>query len=119
MHMKIIRKFADARHGWRGLRAVWREEWHFKYQVAFATSAFLIAFFLGAYAYELVLLFCTLCITLASEVINTAIEDVCNRIQPEFEEAIGAIKDMAQAFVILSALPSLAVFLWIVLPRLA
>ncbi|MHB1086566.1 MAG: diacylglycerol kinase [Minisyncoccota bacterium] len=117
--MKIIRKFADARHGWRGLRAVWREEWHFKYQVGFAISMFTIAVLLGARTLDLVLLFSALSITLASEVINTAIEDVCNRIQPDFEEAIGAIKDMAQGFVLLSSLPSIALFLWIVITRIA
>ncbi len=106
------------RHGWRGLRAVWREEWHFKYQVAFALTMFGIALFLRASSLELILLFCALCIVLASEVINTAIEDVCNRIQPDFDEAIGAIKDMAQAFVLLSSLPSIALFLWIVIPRI-
>lgn len=119
MRMKIIRKFADARHGWRGLRTVWREEWHFKYQVAFTIIMFSIALFLRASSLELILLFCTLCIALAGEVINTAIEDVCNRIQPDFEEAIGAIKDMAQGFVLLSSLPCIALFLWIVIPRIA
>ncbi len=116
--MKIVRKFGDARHGWRGIRTVWSEEWHFKYQVAFASAAFLIAAVVGASIFELVLLFASLCMALGSEVINTAIEDIGNKINPDFDERIGAIKDMAQAFVILSSLPSIAIFLWIFVTRL-
>lgn len=117
--MKIIRKFGDARHGVRGLRTVWREEWHFKYQCAFAVMALATASLLGGSTSQLVLLFSTLCLALASEVINTAIEDICNKIQPGFDEKIGAIKDMSQAFVILVSLPAVAVFLWIVIPLVA
>lgn len=113
--MRIIKKFGDAKYGWRGLTAVWREEWHFKYQVSFAISALTIALIFGASAIQLVLLACFCCLALASEIANTAIEDIGNRINPDFDEQIGAIKDMAQAFVIVCSLPSLIVFLWILL----
>jgi len=116
--MKIIRKVGDMRHGWRGIRAVWREEWHFAYQVAAAASALFISYFLGASSFQMVLLFSMLSFALASEVINTAIEDICNKIEPAHDPTIGKIKDMAQAFVIISALPAFALFVWIVFHNL-
>lgn len=111
--MKMVRKFGDMRRGARGLIAVWREEWHFKYQLLMALVAFFLAVCVGADPYQLVVLFATLCVAVASEIINTAIEDICNRITPDFDERIGAIKDMSQAFVIVSALPALFVLCWI------
>lgn len=116
--MKILRKFGDARHGMRGLAAVWREEWHFKYQLLMALAAFVLALLVGADAYQLVLLAVTLLIAIASEIINTAIEDLGNRINPDFDEKIGAIKDISQAFVIVSAIPALIVLIWILASQL-
>lgn len=113
--MKIFRKFSDMRHGWRGVRAVWNEEWHFKYQVSFAALSLVLAYFLDATLFEWFLLLAFVSIALAAEIINTAIEDVCNRIQPEYDVKIGAIKDMAQAFVIVSSVPALSILLWILI----
>ena len=36
----------------------------------------------------------------------------------EFDERVGAIKDMAQAFVIVASMPAILVFLWIVVSAL-
>lgn len=117
--MKILRKFGDARHGLRGLATVWKEEWHFKYQLLMALTAILLALAVGAGALQLVLLTAALCIAIASEIINTAIEDLGNRINPDYDERIGAIKDMSQAFVIVSSMPSLIVLLWILATQLS
>ncbi len=117
--MKIFRKVGDIRHGWNGLKIVWKEEWHFPYQVTAAAGTLTVAFLLDAAGFELLLLFILLMFALASEVINTVVEDICNKIQPAFDEDIGKIKDMSQTFVILSSLPAVAAFLWIVVPRLA
>jgi len=116
--VKSLTKLHDMRHGWRGLKTVWQEEWHFKYQVAISLCILAIAFIIEASSLQLLALFVTICIALASEIINTAIEDIGNKINPAFDERIGAIKDMSQAFVILSSLPAVAVFVWIVSSRL-
>ncbi|MCR4325767.1 MAG: diacylglycerol kinase, partial [Patescibacteria group bacterium] len=115
--MKIFRKVGDIRNGFRGLCIVWREEWHFAYQIALATAGLLLAWLLGATPFTLVILFSFGCLVLAAEVINTAVEDICNKIEPDFDPKIGAIKDMAQAFVILCSMPYAALFLWIVIMR--
>ncbi|MDZ4226940.1 MAG: diacylglycerol kinase [Patescibacteria group bacterium] len=115
--MKIFRKAGDVRNGLRGLRIVWREEWHFAYQVGLAAAGILLAWILGAEPFFLVVLFSFGCLVLAAEVINTAVEDICNKIEPKFDQKIGDIKDMAQAFVILCSLPYVALFIWIVVER--
>ena len=111
--MKLIRKAGDIRHGWSGLRVVWREEWHFRYEIAATLGGIALAYALGAPSFALLLLMIFACLALSSEVINTAIEDLCNKIEPNFDPQIGAIKDMAQAFVILASLPYLLVLIWV------
>jgi diacylglycerol kinase (ATP) len=113
--MKILRKVGDIRNGFNGLRVVWREEWHFSYQVAAAVLGLPVAWLAGADGIQLVLLASFGCIALAGEVVNTAVEDICNKIQPEFDPHIGAIKDVAQAFVILSGAPYVLLLVWILI----
>ena len=116
--MKLLKKAGDLRYGWRGLRAVWREEWHFPYQIAALAGGFAILFLIDASNFELVLYGAFASIALGSEVINTVVEDLCNKIEPRFDTEIGKIKDMAQAFVILASLPVVVVFLSILVERL-
>lgn len=48
-------------------------------------------------------------LVLISEAINTALEKICDYIQPDFDSKIGLIKDIAAAAVWLSALLALVV----------
>lgn len=117
--MRIILKAGDVRHGLRGLKVVWREEWHFKYQCAGALAGFMIVWLIDASPFELLLYAAFASLALASEIANTAIEDICNKIEPNLDPQIGMIKDMAQAFVLAMSLPVVLVFLWIVIDHLA
>lgn len=45
---------------------------------------------------------------LAAELLNTTIESICDYIQPEFDEKIGVIKDVA------AAATGIAIFAWMV-----
>ncbi len=47
-------------------------------------------------------------VMLTAELLNTAIESLCDYIQPEFDEKIGMIKDVA------AAATGIAIFAWIV-----
>jgi diacylglycerol kinase (ATP) len=116
--MKLLRKANDIMNGLRGLKLVWKEEWHFRYEIAAVILGICIASALGMSPLEFVLLLSFGILALASEVANTAIEDVCNRITKEHDSRIGAIKDMAQAFVILCGIPFVALFVLIVLRNL-
>jgi diacylglycerol kinase len=61
-----------------------------------------------------------LCIAsvLITELINTAIEELCNKIQTEFDKDIGRIKDIAAGAVFLAAVLSTIVGLILFLPKI-
>jgi diacylglycerol kinase (ATP) len=46
---------------------------------------------------------------LSAEIINTSIEDLCNKVEPEYDPVIGKIKDTTGAFVLVAALGSVLV----------
>jgi len=59
-------------------------------------------------ALDVSLLVLATALMLAAELLNTAIESICDYIQPEFDEKIGVIKDVA------AAATGIAIFAWIV-----
>ena len=50
--------------------------------------------------------FCVIAIiiVLCAEIINTAIEDLCNKVEPNQDPVIGKIKDIMATFVLLSVI---------------
>jgi len=59
-------------------------------------------------ALDVSLLVLATALMLAAELLNTAIESICDYIQPEFDEKIGVIKDVA------AAATGIAIFAWMV-----
>ena len=92
MH-KFIKSFLWAING---LRTVWQEE------VALVIALF--AMWLRFSALEWILLFMCIAGVLAAEIINTAIEDLCDRVEYSHDPIIGKIKDTMAGFVLIVAL---------------
>ncbi len=93
----------------RGLRNTWREEINFRIEVLVMLC---LSFFIFYFKFSLAeTAFCLVAVTmvLSAEIINTAIEDLCNKIEPNHDPVIGKIKDTASAFVLVSTLGSIAV----------
>lgn len=92
--------------GWakNGLKTVWKEEKNFRLEIfaAFAFMAF--AAYLNFSLTEWVVVVAIITIVLGAEVVNTVIEDLCNKVEPKQDPAIGKIKDMAAGFALVASL---------------
>ncbi len=76
-----------------------------------------LAFFLTADAGKRIALVGTLVVILTVELLNTAIEKLCDRITRDDDVAIKRIKDMGSAAIFLSLLLAGAVWIWIAAER--
>lgn len=76
--------------------------------VALLINIFLI-FYLKLSTIDTVLIFIVSFGVLSAEIFNTAIEKICDIMQPEFDKRIGFIKDIAAGAVILMAILSVVV----------
>jgi diacylglycerol kinase (ATP) len=76
--------------------------------LAFFINAFLI-FYLGLSTIDTILVLIVSFGVLSAEIFNTAIEKICDIIQPEFDKRIGFIKDISAGAVILTAVLSVVV----------
>lgn len=92
-----------------GIRAAFRSEASFRTQACFAAAALLLLLITRPKPLWWALVALTSALVLAAELINTALEQVVDRLHPERHPLIGKAKDCAAGAVLLLSLAALAV----------
>jgi diacylglycerol kinase len=91
-------------NAFRGVFLMMRTERNFQIElVAFFINLFLIFYFKLSTVDTVLVLIASLGV-LSAEIFNTAIERLCDIIQPDFDKRIGFIKDIAAGAVVLMAI---------------
>ena len=96
-------------HAFRGIFLIVKSERNFQLEfLAFLINLFLI-FYLRLSNIDAALILIVSSGVLSAEILNTAIEKICDIIQPDFDKRIGFIKDISAGAVILMAITSVIV----------
>ncbi|WP_415327770.1 diacylglycerol kinase family protein [Chryseobacterium sp. MMS23-Vi53] len=96
-------------NAFRGVFMMMKSERNFQLELlAFFINLFLI-FYLKLSSIDTILILIVSFGVLSAEIFNTAIEKICDIIEPEFDKRIGFIKDIAAGAVILMAVLSVIV----------
>ena len=98
---KLFKSFVWAKNG---LSAVWKEEENFRTELLCAAVLVVLAAYFNFSTIEWVIVVAIITIVLTGEIVNTVIEDLCNKIEPHQDPTIGKIKDMAAGFVLITSL---------------
>lgn len=109
---------ASFRHAARGFRFAFYSELHLRIHLA-ATLAVISAglyFDLSSTEWSSVLL--AIGLVLASEIFNTAVEQLVNIVRPEYDMAAGQVKDIASAAVLVASLLAMIIGGLVFGPRL-
>ncbi|MGA9423156.1 MAG: diacylglycerol kinase [Rhodanobacteraceae bacterium] len=85
----------------KGIGAAWRQEASFRLECYLCVVLFPLGLWLGHGPIEKLLLCSSLLLVLATELINSAIEAIVDKVSPEFDELAGRAKDMGSAAVFL------------------
>ena len=113
--MKIIRSFAFA---WSGLRYCFLTQTNFRIHLLFAALAILLGICFNISIPEWLALLLCIGSVLILELLNTAIERLCDVVQKDFHPGIKIIKDIAAGAVLVSALVSVCIGTVIFLPKI-
>ncbi len=105
-------------YAFKGIANALQIEFNIRIHVVAAVLVILAGFYFQIAAAEWVMIVLCICSVLAMELINTAIEQLCNHVTAEVHPAIKKIKDIAAAAVLVVAAGSLAVAFIIFLPKL-
>ena len=109
--MKGHRFSARLGFAWAGLRAAWRQEKSLRTH-ALATAAVVVALlWTRSPGLWWAIMAVTIGLVVDTELINTAIEALCDHLHPQQHEAIGLTKDVAAGAVLMSSLVALVVAL--------
>ena len=85
----------------KGMRAAWQYEASFRLEVYLTVILFPLGLWIGHGAVEKAMLCGSILFVLASEMLNSAVEAVVDKVSPEFHELAGRAKDMGSAAVFL------------------
>lgn len=101
-------------NSWNGLRACTRSEAAFREEIVALILAIPAAMVLTADPWKRALLLAPVVLLLVVELLNTAIEKLCDRITGEFDPAIGRVKDMGSAAIGVTLIATAAIWLFAV-----
>lgn len=112
---KKIRAF---RNTFRGIKIAWLEEHNFQFHSVAAVAVVAAGWYFDITKTEWFLAIFMIGFVMTAEVFNTALEELCDKFQPEHDPHIGKIKDLAAAAVFIASTTSAIVGLMIFLPYL-
>lgn len=106
----LVRIFNAYKYSMKGFKAGIENEAAIRQELVLAAIMTVAAFFIFSSAVELVLLIVTPWIVVITELLNSAVEAVVDRIGPEFHELSGRAKDLGSAAVFVAL--GVTLFTW-------
>ena len=99
----MSRFFLSLSHAFRGLKVAWKEEPNFRIQTILASGVLLLSFLFQFSYTEFLAVVVSVVLIVTAEIFNTAIEDLCNKVEPKQDSDIKKIKDLIAAAVLTSS----------------
>ena len=112
---RLIRSFGYA---WEGIRHCFTHEPNFKIHVGFAAAAASMCILLQLTFTEWAVILICIAMVIAMEMVNTAVEHLCNLVYPSQSQVIKKIKDMAAGAVLICAMVAAICGLIIFIPKI-
>ncbi len=116
--MKLKEVVASFGYAFNGICLFFKNERNAKIHAAAAILVLLLGFYCNLKNTEWLWVALAITLVLASEMMNTAIEGICNKISPQRDTDIKIIKDISAGFVLIASFFALAVAAIIFLPYL-
>ncbi|MFT5336957.1 MAG: diacylglycerol kinase (ATP) [Luteibaculaceae bacterium] len=107
-----IKKFGFA---FEGLRTGIKEHPHFRFHVVASAVVIALAFYFNLSFFSWGLIIVAMAMVLISELFNSALETLCNLVEPNYNIHIKKVKDMAAAAVLVASISALILLVIVVL----
>jgi diacylglycerol kinase len=109
------KRFVDAA---RGVRIALGQETHLKIQVVIAIAVCMLGIITHISALQWIIITGCIAAVLSLELVNTAIEKLCNVVHPDYHPLIGQVKDIAAGAVLVVALASAIIGCLVFIPAI-
>jgi diacylglycerol kinase (ATP) len=111
----IIKSFQNSI---RGFRVLLHNEYNLYIQLGFGFLITIMGFIFSISSLEWIIQFTVIGLVIFSELINTAFEKTMDLVNPDYDERVRDIKDLASAAVLFMVLISIIVGMFIYVPKL-
>lgn len=103
---KTLKSFKDSL---KGLKTVLKEERNFKIEILISLAVLLFVLYFHFSTYEIIPIVICIFLVLTAEIVNTVVEDLCDKVESQHDRVIGKIKDMMASYVLVTVLLSVIV----------
>tara|TARA_B110000305_G_C19293477_1_gene565365 strand:- start:580 stop:969 length:390 start_codon:yes stop_codon:yes gene_type:complete len=107
------RALGATKYSWQGLRACYKYEEAFRVEIYASIFLAPLAYFIASTKLELIILIATLFIVLIAELLNSAIENIVDRVGEDHHHLSGRSKDQGSAAVMLSII--MCIITWLLI----
>jgi diacylglycerol kinase len=114
----ISKKIRSLRYAMSGLRIAMREEHNFRFEIALAILAVAMGAYFKVSTTEWLFIVGVCGLVFTAELLNTALEELCDMLKPTHDPHVGKIKDLAAAAVLVASYTSLLVGMIIFVPKI-
>ena len=105
----LKKRIVSFRNAWNGILYGFKSEIHFRFHVSAAFIAITLAVFFKITRIEWMIVFLCIAAVLSSELINTSVERICDRITKDRDPLIGNAKDLAGGSVLIISAAALII----------
>lgn len=113
----IVKRINSFKFASKGFLTMVKEEANFRIQLAILLIITVMGFFFKISSHEWIHIILASGFVILAEILNSAVERIADFLSPEFNEAIGTIKDICAAAVLVAAGISVVVGLIIFIPK--
>ena len=115
--MFIVDRIKSIGYALKGMWILFSSENSIKVQTCLSIGVMILGYIMGISATEWMFQIIAVALVIATEGMNTAVEKVANFIEPNFDNKIGEIKDVAAGAVAIASLAAIAIGLVIYIPK--
>lgn len=116
MALKDKKKGIGFKFAWNGLKETIRLERNFRIHLVFTCIVLIVSLVLSLKQWEWVAIIFAIALVLIAELMNTVIERIIDYVKPDIHPEAKIIKDVGAAIVLLAAILSIAIGLFVFVP---
>jgi undecaprenol kinase len=113
----LKRKVASFGYAVNGFRIAFKEETNFQIQLVLAVIAIVLGIYFKISPIEWLFIVTAIGIVLTAELLNTALEELCDMLRTTHDPHVAKIKDLAASAVLVSSAMALIVGIVVFLPK--
>ncbi len=114
--MSILKFLNSFKYAWFGVKHVFKHEQNFRFHIFISLIVILFSIFVLHFSFlELSITFICIALVLVTEIVNTAIENTWDHLEPNHHPVVKTVKDMMAAAVLIASFFSAIIWVLLIL----